>query len=1143
MATDRGDCGTRLLTDLPADKDAFGAHERVARAIADVVRTEDGGRTIGLEGGWGAGKSTVVKLLEQKLAGDADSAAWIFDAWAHEGDPLRRSFLEGLSQALGARSWVDAKRWAEKREELANRRRVEETKTSPNLTRLGKILSLSGLCVPLGIALVAANAGPAGLAMGVLFSGAPLLLIAVAWAACRLDWTPVQELLAIAGNAENEAEGFEWAVLVQSAVTRHQTTTVQTPDPTSVEFGQTFATLLEEALPDEKPERRFVIVVDNLDRVAPADALSIWSTLQTFLQPSEHSPPSWLSRLWVLMPYDRTGIRRLWQSRTQGGSHPDPPLSTSEGEDLTEFFLDKRLQVRFEVPPPVLSDWHGYLDKLLKQAFPLHDPAEFHAAYRLYASRMDRKGTAPTPRDMKLYVKGIASLHWQRQDEFPLAHLGYYYLLRRDGRDIPKGLQEGKLPTPDVRGILGADAADHLAALFFSVDVALARQLLLRDPIERALRTGNVDDLLALSRYPGGFWEVLEEVSLVAWSGEQPADVLNAVRCLDRSGLLAGDDARAESVVVRSAMSTAAMSIGQWPAFDEATADGVAAAIRLDPDTALARSLWAAASATSVDADQAGAWVTAVLVPMIEADQRGLTESYATGIVIPTEAAGFQQACAELMSADPTAQFWAAFRPGPDINIMGALTSAISAEPSEELVATVRVLRATGIDFAWNELGDAALDRLGDVDSVEPSQIRPLIDCMWQLQPISEHIQGSLETWARQGHLLHYAQQAWEREDLDTAAWCVFLFLRSKPDAVPEPHVGDSQTGLNRLTEMFESPQDDDLFVAAFVKRITALGEPGVLFSVLGQAPQSRPFIHACFKQLVPEPGFAEQLAPAQLADHWQPLMKALPDDSSNAFDELVARVDAQAALTDYVMTAPFTLSRDGLYAALLRRSGAENAAFGEWYVTGVETLNTTAWGEQLDAYGYVISALIDLRRRGVAVHVGHRFVDALIDKARDAVAGQFTSEHFGKAWQDVLALLPADHLLLLVRHLHLALQGADGNVSESFFEMYGPALTDHPNVLPGDNTFMLFDRMLVARNGPGLEWAADFFEMNPTFRESSGTPETVTAFKVHLREYFHSETGDDSMDRAVRRICGILKVVLGENSPARDGAPETPAE
>ena len=599
-----------------------------------------------------------------------------------------------------------------------------------------------------------------------------------------------------------------------------------------------------------------------------------------------------------------------------------------------------------------------------------------------------------------------------------------------------------------------------------------ANRLLLRGPIERALRTDSVDDLLTLSRYPGGFWEVLEEVPPVAWSGEQPADVLNAARCLDRSGLLAGNDARAEPAVVRSAMSTAAKSIGQWPAFDEETAAGVAAAIRLDPDTALARSLWAAASATPVEADQARAWVTAVLVPVIEADQRGLTESYATGIVIPTDAAGFLQACAELISADHPARLWAAFRVSPNVDIMGALTSAISAEPSEELVATVRVLRAAGTDIAWNELGDATFDRLGDVDSVEPSHLRPLIDCMWQLQPISEHIQGSLKTWARQGHLLHYAQQAWERDDLDTAAWCVFLFLRSKPDAVPEPLVGDSQTGLNRLTAIFESPQDHEPFVSAFVQRITAVAEPGVLFSVLDQAPQSRPFIHACFRQLVPEPRFAEQLTPTLLADRWQPLMAALQEDSPDTFDELVARVDARASLSEYVMEAPFTPSRDGLYAALLRRAGAENAAFREWYVAGVETLDTTAWGEQLDAPGHVIQTLIDLRRRGVTVQVGRPFVDALIARAKDAVTGQFTSEHFVTAWQEVLALLPADCLLLLVRKLYQALQSVDGNISETFFEMYGAALADHHDILSDDNVFMLFDDLLMARNGPGLEWA-----------------------------------------------------------------------
>ena len=91
-------CLTRLLPDAPAETDAFGAHERIAQSIADVVHTEDGGRSIGLEGGWGAGKSTIVTLISKILGRtkDPDCRIAVFDIWAHQGDPLRRTFLENL---------------------------------------------------------------------------------------------------------------------------------------------------------------------------------------------------------------------------------------------------------------------------------------------------------------------------------------------------------------------------------------------------------------------------------------------------------------------------------------------------------------------------------------------------------------------------------------------------------------------------------------------------------------------------------------------------------------------------------------------------------------------------------------------------------------------------------------------------------------------------------------------------------------------------------------------------------------------------------------------------------------------------------------------------------------------------------------
>ncbi len=107
---------TRLLEDIPADADAFdGPFDRVAQAMVKTIKSGDAnGKMLGLEGCWGGGKSTIVKIarkeLEEKQSDDCETRFFIYDAWAHQGDPLRRSFLESLIDRIEECKWVSPKK-------------------------------------------------------------------------------------------------------------------------------------------------------------------------------------------------------------------------------------------------------------------------------------------------------------------------------------------------------------------------------------------------------------------------------------------------------------------------------------------------------------------------------------------------------------------------------------------------------------------------------------------------------------------------------------------------------------------------------------------------------------------------------------------------------------------------------------------------------------------------------------------------------------------------------------------------------------------------------------------------------------------------------------------------------------------------
>lgn len=74
-----------------------------AETLFEVVKKSNGNQNIGLFGGWGSGKSTIIKTLERYIANHSRKskkekiAFFKYDAWKYSNDDFRRSFIKSLN--------------------------------------------------------------------------------------------------------------------------------------------------------------------------------------------------------------------------------------------------------------------------------------------------------------------------------------------------------------------------------------------------------------------------------------------------------------------------------------------------------------------------------------------------------------------------------------------------------------------------------------------------------------------------------------------------------------------------------------------------------------------------------------------------------------------------------------------------------------------------------------------------------------------------------------------------------------------------------------------------------------------------------------------------------------------------------------
>jgi hypothetical protein len=492
-----------LLRDEVECEDYFEdkTHEKLANSIAELIESEEGGITVGLEGSWGSGKSTVISLLKEKLNASRQIKLIQFDAWAHQGDPLRRIFLESLIENIAEDNDDNLK---EIKAKISNREKSIKIKTTRSVTGLGKIISISAFLVPLGLALmslvknldIAFGEKPHILfIIALIFSSAPIIVIFI---------NVIKLLFNKRKHPEIKIFSTEyWSFLQNDSEQEVKQEVSEEEERSSIEFEKYFNKILDSYFKRQQEKSRLIIVIDNLDRVAPNDALIIWSTLQTFLQQRSCTKKSnWFNKIWIVVPYDREGLSSLWRS------------NDTKNNIIEKAFFDKNFQLRFEVPQQVISGWENFAQKMLKKALKGWNENEKKEVVRIL--RLTRKSLSdiPTPREIKNYINQLALLVYHNSGEIPIASVAYYTILRQFNNnsvnEIRTKLISGNIPDIKHVTFLPSSCIKDIAGLTFGVSPDKGNLLLLEPVIQKNLINGDDKNIKELVNVHGeDFWPVL----------------------------------------------------------------------------------------------------------------------------------------------------------------------------------------------------------------------------------------------------------------------------------------------------------------------------------------------------------------------------------------------------------------------------------------------------------------------------------------------------------------------------------------------------------------------------------------------------------------------------------------------------------
>lgn len=474
----------QFINNAPCGDDLFEgkSQQKIAANISNIIKTEKSCNIIGIDGGWGSGKSNLVKQVENILSLEGYHF-FIYDAWGHQEDLQRRSFLEELTENLTPNILI-GEIWKVKLKRLLSKIKETESKRTPKLSIGIIVAGLAILITPLFKSIADKIEKIEKLPHHYLWSlvvlSIPLLLVIGLFA---FFFFKEKE-----GSQKDKLKRAFTRLFLEYQNKLEEETKYEmiSEDEPSVRKFRMWMSEISKAL----DKKNLILVFDNMDRLPQNKVQELWSSIHVFFCENSYD------NIKVIVPFDREHIKLAFKSEENE--------KINYGDD----FINKTFNVVYRVSPPILSDWKNYFTKQWKEAFGEEDSlSNSNNILQIF----DLLSDDITPRRIIAFINEFVSIKLTVKNSIPNNYIALFILGKH--AIVKKPIDEIINPTY-LKGLSYLYVNDEelpkfISALFYQVEPVKAIQIVFTDRIKRALNENVADDLEKISSIPE-FYYVLE---------------------------------------------------------------------------------------------------------------------------------------------------------------------------------------------------------------------------------------------------------------------------------------------------------------------------------------------------------------------------------------------------------------------------------------------------------------------------------------------------------------------------------------------------------------------------------------------------------------------------------------------------------